>query len=248
MKTKCVFSLLAAVLLVCGCRTAGPTAVQWEYKQVRVADYMSEEDLNALGTQGWILSGFDYDHATIRYRNYVFRRALTSTANHTQTAAGRGSNTLQSPRAGRDLETSDQRYMVRAGGPHTFVPVTGANEADQVRVTFNRFDTGPHHQEIAVFTVANRERRRILLWNVRIQVPSEGSGTDGLGWNTVHDDYPIGTATTHSARLLPGATGEFWVKPPDAERWRVCFLYSKEMDDGSGFSGNYEAVSGEIAR
>jgi hypothetical protein len=48
-------ALLAGALVLVGCRT---TPTQWEYKRVSSQGPLSETELNKLGGEGWILSGY----------------------------------------------------------------------------------------------------------------------------------------------------------------------------------------------
>jgi hypothetical protein len=99
----------------------------------------------------------------------------------------------------------------------------------------------------AVFRLINGEPHAILLWNVRVQVRSTDRGTDGFGWDTVDDDYPMGTVRYNSAHYPPGSTGEFRVHQPGKTPWRVCVLYSTDWTDSAkGYSGNYEVISEEL--
>ena len=104
-----------------------------------------------------------------------------------------------------------------------------------------------HPSDVGVFRITNAENCSILIWNVRVQVPSAGRGTDGLGWDTVQDDYPTGTSHFESHQA-----DEIYVRRPDHAPWRVCILYSKEVPagdrpNGSGRSwvGDYEVISKE---
>lgn len=101
--------------------------------------------------------------------------------------------------------------------------------------------------DIVSFKITNGEGSSILLWNVRVQVLSiVGGGTDGLGWETVEDDYPNGKSTyeAHDA-------GEIYVRSQKDSFWRVCLLYSKEAPAGTGpekrsWNGNYEILSAQF--
>ena len=140
------------------------------------------------------------------------------------------------------VSTNGQTYHVRAGGPHSYVGIANAAASNLVAIAFaNWRDDGP------VFRLTNREPHGILLWNVRVQIKSKDGGTDGLGWDTVYDDYPVGTAKYNSAHYSPGTVGEFRVQHPGKVPWRVCVLYSIDWtDSGKSFSGNYEVISQEL--
>ena len=75
---KIIHSLFfaVAVLLLAGCQTPGARSnrVEWEYKRMTVTDFMSQNQLDELGKDGWILCGFDYDQNSVRKREYVFGR------------------------------------------------------------------------------------------------------------------------------------------------------------------------------
>ncbi|MBL9171796.1 MAG: hypothetical protein JNN07_28965 [Verrucomicrobiales bacterium] len=129
-------------------------------------------------------------------------------------------------------------YHVRAGGAHNYVALTNAPASNRVAISFGyqRASADP-----AVFRIANREAHKVLVWNVRVQVKSRAGGTDGQGWDTVYDDYPVGIA-----RYETGQKGELSVSHPGTTPWRVCVLYSIDWtDSGKTFSGNYEVISQE---
>lgn len=138
--------------------------------------------------------------------------------------------------------TNSQAYHLRAGGPSSFVGLTNSPASNHVSLAFAELsDYGP------IFRFTNREPHAILLWDVRIQVPSKGTGTDGFGWDTVYDDYPEGTSGNNSASFAPGSTGEFRVPRQKQIPWRVCILYSIDWtDSGKTHSGNYEVISKEM--
>jgi len=134
----------------------------------------------------------------------------------------------------REILLTNQVYHVRAGGPNSFVGMTNtptSNHVSLLRVSEGLF----------VFRLINEEAQRILVWNVRVQIHSTGPGTDGFGWETVHDAYPNLTS-----RLDPGASGKFTVLRPGGSPWWVCLLYSKDWTGGGvRYSGNYEVISQE---
>ncbi len=133
-------------------------------------------------------------------------------------------------------------YSLQAGGPQSFTGLTNAPSANPVRIAFVDWNNGS-----ATFRLTNRESHRILLWNVRVQSRSAGLGTDGLGWDTIYDDYPEPTGKLDSSRFEPGQVGEFLARLPDKMPWRVCVLYSVDWtDSGKTFSGNYEGISEEL--
>lgn len=130
-------------------------------------------------------------------------------------------------------------YYLRAGGPQSVTLITNAPESNRVSISLV---TGT--DENPVFRLANGEGHTILLWNVRVQVRSEGSGTDGFGWDTVSDDYPDG-----QAKFSPGESGTFRVQNPREIPWRVCIIYSTDWaDSGNSASGNYEVISQLLSR
>jgi hypothetical protein len=133
-------------------------------------------------------------------------------------------------------------YILNAGGPRSFVGLTNAPASNRAAIVLARSsDDG------VIFRLTNGESHAILLWNVRVQVQATNRGTDGFGWDTVYDDYPMGTPRYNSAHYLPGATGEFSVPHPRATPWRVCILYSTDWaDSGNSYSGNYEVISQEL--
>ena len=134
-------------------------------------------------------------------------------------------------------------YHVRAGGAHNYVALTNAPASNRVGIAFGsqRASADP-----AVFRLTNREPHKVLVWNVRVQVKSRDGGTDGQGWDTVYDDYPVGTANYNSSYYEPGQQGELSVNHPGATPWRVCVLYSIDWtDSGKTCSGNYEVISQE---
>lgn len=130
------------------------------------------------------------------------------------------------------------KYVLRAGGPRNFVPVTNSPASNRAIISVIRNEGGK-----VVLLLTNGEPHSILLWNVRVQTRSSGAGTDGFGWDTVADDYPNATR----AALPPGTAGEFLVEAPDGTPWRVCILYSIDWaDSGKQYSGNYEVCGREI--
>lgn len=133
-------------------------------------------------------------------------------------------------------------YIVKAGG--AYVGITNAPSSNSVPVSFARWGTFSGGDEGAFFRLTNAESHAILVWNVRVQVPAVGPAADPSGWDSFTDDYPAGPG---SAKLAPGASGEFWAKRPSVTPWRVCFLYSKDWtDSGQTYSSNYEVISQEM--
>lgn len=126
-------------------------------------------------------------------------------------------------------------YHLKAGGPHLVVGLHSRPESNHVDLAFSREgDRG------GIYRVTNREPMAILIWNVRVQTPVTDGGTDGLGWKTVHDDYP----SMQSARIEPGAFAELTAPNPYEASWRVCVLYSMErVANERRYYGNYEAIS-----
>jgi hypothetical protein len=140
------------------------------------------------------------------------------------------------------VSTNLQAYHVRAGGPRSFVLLTNAPASNRVGISVATWGDSE-----ANFRLTNGEPHAILLWNVRVQTRSTGGGTDGFGWDTVSDDYPVGAAGYNSAHYPPGSIGEFQVRHPDKKPWRVCVLYSIDWtDSGKSYSGNYEAIGQEL--
>ncbi len=138
--------------------------------------------------------------------------------------------------------TAPQAYHVRAGGVSSFVGLTNAAASNRVAIRLARVT-----DEGAIFRLTNRELHTVLLWNVRVQTKSKGGGTDGFGWDTVQDDYPVITAKYNSAKVLSGDVSEVRVQSPEKSPWRVCVLYSIDWtDSGKICSGNYEAISEEL--
>ena len=133
-------------------------------------------------------------------------------------------------------------YHVRAFGPNSFVRITKEPASNRVAIGFAAWsDLGP------VFRLTNGEPHEILLWNVRVQTRSKAGGTDGLGWDTVQDDYPMSTTKWNSAHYPAGSIGEFRVQHPGNTPWRVCVLYSVDYTDtGKSASGNYEVIGQEM--
>ncbi len=153
-----------------------------------------------------------------------------------ETAANLKGNEAVVP-ASPSMATNRATYAVRAGGAHSFVTITNAPSSNRVAIAFaTSTDNG------AIFRITNKEPHAILLWNVRVQTRSRDAGTDGFGWDTVYDDYPMGTANYSS-----GGTGEFRVQYPGKTPWRVCILYSTDWtDSGKSCSGNYEVIGQEL--
>jgi hypothetical protein len=141
-------------------------------------------------------------------------------------------------------------YAVQAGGPNVINPITNAPKSNHVRVFFKNWSGDNPDKNVGFFGLTNEESRDILLWNVRVQVPSKGKGTDGFGWDTVYDNYPTGTPNCDRCVFPPGSSGEFQVERPCGKPWRVCILYSiKTVEAGKGggngthYGGNYEVIS-----
>ena len=140
------------------------------------------------------------------------------------------------------VSTNLQAYHVRANGPHSFVVLTNAPALNRVKISLAAWGDSE-----ANFRFTNGEPHAILLWNVRVQTRSTGGGTDGFGWETVSDDYPMFTSGYSSAHYPPGSIGEFQVRHPGKSPWRVCVLYSIDWtDSGKSYSGNYEAIGQEL--
>lgn len=140
------------------------------------------------------------------------------------------------PESGKDASVVNagtnsvgKEYTLNAGGPHAFVGARRAPATNSVSIGFHELEGNQ-----AWIKVTNSEPCAVLVWNVRVQVPSKnkGKGTDGFGWDTIHDDYPKG-----DSRLNSGATGKVLVPIQFEGSWRVCVLFSKEIH------GKPEAVS-----
>jgi hypothetical protein len=171
--------------------------------------------------------------------------ALHLTARGRVTAIGMAKTLAASPQA---ASQNHPRYIVNAGGPRNFVGISEeGSESNQVRVALKSWRREvPSGGRIAVFGLTNAGSQAILLWNVRVQVPSTGGGTDGYGWDTIHDDYPAGSREI----FPPGTSGEFVVEPPRETTWRVCILYSKEESEADRptggrrrYFGNHEVIT-----
>jgi hypothetical protein len=74
---------------------------------------------------------------------------------------------------------------------------------------------------VTYFTITNSESVPILLWNVRVQVKTNGSEGNPDGWKTVSSDYP-----SCVSGIPAGTTGDACVVPPSRAPWRVALLYS----------------------
>jgi hypothetical protein len=136
-------------------------------------------------------------------------------------------------------------YAVRAGGPHSFVGLLNAPEANAARLSFERWEY--ESPPTASLRITNGEPVSIMVWNVRVQTKSSGRGTDGFGWDAVSDDYPAGDI---KAWYKPGESATFHWKMAGKPPWRVCVLYSKkptELRKGSRVSpvGDFEIISDE---
>ncbi|HEY1172797.1 MAG TPA: hypothetical protein VGH19_15625 [Verrucomicrobiae bacterium] len=132
-------------------------------------------------------------------------------------------------------------YMISAGGPHSVVGLDRPPESNHVAIAFSR-----QGEASGIYRLTNHEPVRVLIWNVRVQVPAKDSGTDGFGWKTVHDDYPTGLK---GYNIPPGGADEIEAPMFGAGPWRVCVLYSKEKLSPDGkyrFYGSYEIVSREL--
>lgn len=189
---------------------------------------------------------YDLIRAAMNIHRFAFTLITALALRHYGWAAdgGRGAPPLQEakPAAPRP-RASGQVYHVRAGGPHNYVAITNAAGSNLVSIAWSDWKEGD-----AMFRITNREPHAVLLWNVRVQVKAKNGGTDGLGWETVYDEYPTATPNANGSRYLPGGIGELRVPPPDEVPWRICVLYSIDWkDEGKTFSGNYEAISQAFA-
>lgn len=97
----------------------------------------------------------------------------------------------------------------------------------------------------AYFTITNSESVPILLWNVRVQVMTNGSGGNPGGWKTVSSDYP-----SCVSGIPAGTTGDACVLPPSRAPWRVALLYTPQSLDGRPIAnfpphlrGDHEIIS-----
>jgi hypothetical protein len=143
-------------------------------------------------------------------------------------------------------------YSVFACG--SFNPITNTPASNHVRVYFKKWGgDDPEGERVGIFGLTNEESREILWWNVRVQVPAKGKGTDGLGWDTVYDSYPTPTPATKTSHFPPGSSGEFSAPRPEGSPWRVCILYSIKVEEADGmhglgkhYGGNYEVRSPEM--
>ena len=134
-------------------------------------------------------------------------------------------------------------YVVRAGGPHSYVAITNPPNSRPVTLSLLR-DRG----EGIDFRLSNGLPHAVLLWNVRVQVRVPGPGTDGYGWETVADDYPNSAPSSrNSANCPPGGVMDVQVTHPGRTPWRVCALYATDWNDsGRTYSGNDEAIAPEL--
>jgi hypothetical protein len=143
-------------------------------------------------------------------------------------------------------------YAVFACG--SFNAITNTPASNHVRVYFKKWGgDDPEGENVGIFGLTNEESREILWWNVRVQVPAKGKGTDGLGWDTVYDNYPTPTPATKTSHFPPGSSGEFSAPRPEGSPWRVCILYSIKVEEPDGmdgvgkrYGGNYEVRSPEM--
>lgn len=141
------------------------------------------------------------------------------------------------PSSGGFDEFKPLSYMVRAGGPHSYVSLSKPPSSTPVSISFVKStDDG------LAFRLLNGEAHAILLWNVRVQIRSEGLGTDGFGWDTIYDDSPDGD----KAEFRTGESGIFRVKKSRVTPWRICILYSTDWTDTGTFWGNCEVISEEF--
>src|ERR1700730_16589571 len=106
-----------------------------------------------------------------------------------------GGRHRRKPQTKEDSRGSHSRRVHKCGSlpcpswwsQSSFVALTNAPASNRVVISFATWsDDGP------VFRLTNREPHAILLWNVRVQTRSTDGGTDGFGWDTVYDDYPMG--------------------------------------------------------
>jgi hypothetical protein len=143
-----------------------------------------------------------------------------------------------------DASTNMIPYVVRAWGPNNLARLTNAPKSNRVAISLA---TGGGSDAAPIFRLTNREPHAILLTNVRVQTRSTGRGTDGFGWDTVYDDYPMGTPRFNTSVCPPNSPGEVAVAHPGKAPWRVCIIYSIDWSDsGNSYGGNYEVISGEL--
>lgn len=151
-----------------------------------------------------------------------------------QSEAERGKETLRKSSIKDSFIGFAQVYHLKAGGPNSITLITNAPDSNPVSISLV-----PQADEIPTFLVKNGEHHAILVWNVRVQVPSKGRGTDGFGWDTIADDYPDG-----QSHIAKGMSGKFSVQHPRETPWRVCVIYSTDWkDSGNKYWGNYEVIS-----
>jgi hypothetical protein len=79
----------------------------------------------------------------------------------------------------------------------------------------------------AYFTITNSESVPILVWNVRVQVRTNGTEGNPGEWKTVSSDYP-----SCVSGIPAGTTGDACVLPPSRAPWRVALLYTPQSLDG----------------
>ena len=190
----------------------------------------------------------------------VVTRGATNVAFEITEAAGAraGEAEAEGPTAApARVAAKPDRYTIHAGGD-LYVGFTNYPASNPVTIAFSRWRVGDSSSRVAVFRLTNSENRSVLLWNVRVEVPSTGFTPQvsdlaaiHAGWETAHNDYPSGTNAPH---IDAGESGEFAVDWPGRSPWRVCIIYSKEWigDErkppvsGRQWGGDYEVIGPQM--
>jgi hypothetical protein len=147
----------------------------------------------------------------------------------------------------RDDATNRQPHVLNLGGGSN-LSIYHAPNSTPVHIAFARWEEDDDGSTNAVFRVANSDPCAILLWNIRVEVWSEGSKNDAPGWKTLWSDYPNGPSHYNA-----GAVAEFEVERPTSARWRAAIIYSKEQVDmkppkgmDKAFADDFEVIGEEI--
>jgi len=97
---------------------------------------------------------------------------------------------------------------------------------------------------VAIFRLTNPGQRSALVWNVRQQVSTPLPNGTLTFWETLQSDYPA--RGWDRDVVPPGGSAEFPILSPSDSDWRVCLLYSREMQHSASpnrrFDGTYEAI------
>ncbi len=151
-----------------------------------------------------------------------------------------GPSTPAPPTEGTRPPEEGAWYVVHSLGD-AYTPVRRAHTN---RVAISRAFRKPDGAQ-TYFTITNSESVPILIWNVRVQRMTNGSGESPPGWETVSSDYP-----SCVSGIPAGATGDACVLPPSRARWRVALLYTAQSLDGrpipdfpAHLQGDHEIIS-----